>query len=71
MALAGNLEHIRSERSHTDLKKSLADSKQRGDRELQRTLAELAVAEKKGDHELAARLRASLESETPNGKQVD
>ena len=64
-----NLEHRKAETSHGELKKSLADSKKRGDRELQRLLAELAVAEKKGDHELAAQLRASLE--TSNGKQVD
>jgi DNA primase len=71
ISMTRNLEVRKSGVGSAELKKNLALAHRRGDRELERKLAQLAVAERQGDHELVAELRASLESETSNGKQVD
>ena len=45
--MAGNLANRKATADRTDLKKSLADAQRRGDRELQRQLAQLATSSRK------------------------
>jgi len=75
------LEGRRATGGRAELKKSLAEAGRSGDRELARTLALLATAERKGDVELIAKLRGELAKHndssdpastgSPNRKQVD
>ena len=73
-----NLDGKKGQLAQRDLGKDLAAAKRGNDRELQRKLAQLAEAERKGDRELVARitatlgatLGASLADET-NGKKGD
>ncbi len=53
-----------------ELEKSFIEADRSGNRDRARLLMQLAIAERKGDHEAAARIKTSLASETP-GKQVD
>ncbi len=53
-----------------ELEKSFIEADRSGNRDRARLLMQLAIAERKGDHETAARIKDSLASETP-GKQVD
>ena len=69
IAMTRNLEVRKADVGSADLKKSLALAHRRGDRELERQLAQLAVAERKGDRELVEQLRAAIEMS--HGKQVD
>jgi DNA primase len=69
-----NLEARKAEIERTRLRRSLSDAHRSGNRDKARLLSQLGVAERQGDHELAARLRESLaqsESESEPGKQVD
>jgi hypothetical protein len=45
--MAGNLARRKASAERADLKKSLADAQRRGDRELQRQLAQLATSSRK------------------------
>jgi DNA primase len=65
--MAGNLATRKASVEHAGLKKSLADASRRGDRDLQRRLAQLAEAERKGDREAVARITGEISSR----KQVD
>ena len=66
------LEHRQAEIERASVGKSLAGARHHGDRDRQRLLAQLAVAEKQGDAVSVARLRLSLsEPDTSAGKQVD
>jgi hypothetical protein len=73
LAMARNLEARKVEVGRNDLKKALADAGRTGNRDLARRLAQLAEAERKGDHELVARIKDSLASDETSspGKQVD
>jgi len=73
LAMAKNLEARKTEVGRNDLRKQLADAGRSNNRELQRQLARLAEAERKGDHELVARIKDSLASDETSspGKQVD
>ena len=68
-----NLEGRKGQLVQRELGKDLAVAKRGTDRERQRLLAQLAVAEAKGERELIASLRASLASfeDETNGKQVN
>jgi hypothetical protein len=69
-----NLEARKAEIERTRLRRSLTDAQRSGNRDKARLLSQLGVAERQGDHELAARLRESLaqsEAEAETGKQVD
>ncbi len=76
-----NLEARQEGVERSKLRVSLADAQRSGNRDKARLLSQLGVAERKGDHELAARLRESLaeqpgSDEAPNDepgnrKQVD
>jgi hypothetical protein len=68
--MTGNLTHRSAAVGLNELGKSLGDQKGKNDRDRARLLAQLAVAERKGDHEAAARIKDSLASES-QGKQVD
>ena len=70
LAMTKNLEHRKTTMGRTELEKSLSDAGRTGNRELARRLAQLAEAERKGDHEAVARIKESLASES-QGKQVD
>jgi DNA primase len=65
-----NLEARKAEVERSQLRRSLADAQRSGNRDKARLLSQLGVAERQGDHELAARLRESLAEQEP-GKQVD
>ena len=71
IAMTGNLEVRKTQVGRNQLEKTLADAKHKGNREHARLLAQLAQAERKGDHELVARIKDSLATETSSGKQVD
>ncbi len=73
LAMAKNLEARKTEVGRNDLRKQLADAGRSNNRELQRQLARLAEAERKGDHELVARIKDSIASDETSspGKQVD
>ena len=73
LAMAKNLEARKTTVGRNDLQKQLADAGRSNNRELQRQLARLAEAERKGDHELVARIKDSLASDETSspGKQVD
>ena len=71
IAMTGNLEVRKTQVGRNELEKTLADAKRKGNREHARLLAQLAQAERKGDHELVARIKESLATETSSGKQVD
>ncbi|MGE0871857.1 MAG: DNA primase [Kofleriaceae bacterium] len=60
IAMTRNLEVRKAEVGLAELKKSVVDAGRRGDRELARRLAQLAVAERTGNHELAAKIKDSL-----------
>lgn len=76
-----NLEARKAEIERTRLRRSLTDAQRSGNRDKARLLSQLGVAERQGDHELAARLREALaqqsppqaeaEAEAETGKQVD
>ena len=70
IAMTGNLETRASAKKFGEVGKTMAEAGRQGDRDRARLLAQLAVAERKGDHELAARIKVSLASES-QGKQVD
>ena len=73
LAMAKNLEVRKTQVGRNELNKSLVDAGRTGNRELARRLAQLAEAERKGDHELVARIKDSLASDETSspGKQVD
>jgi DNA primase len=73
VAMTRNLEVRKTQVGRNELNKSLADAGRTNNRELARKLAQLAQAERKGDHELAARIKESLASDETSspGKQVD
>jgi len=76
-----NLESRRDAIGRSQLRQSLGDAQRSGNRDKARLLSQLGVAERTGDHELAARLRESLAEsgaesdvaphEPGNRKQVD
>jgi len=72
-----NLEARKQEIERTKLRRTLSDAQRSGNRDKARLLSQLGVAERQGDHELAARLRETLaqqfsdEAEAETGKQVD
>ena len=69
-----NLDGKKGALAQRDLGKNLAAAKRGNDRELQRKLAQLAEAERKGDRELVARITASLGAslaDETNGKKGD
>ncbi len=76
-----NLEGRRAAGGRAELKKSLSEAGRSGDRELARRLAQIAEADRKGDHALVAKLRSELavKNDSPdpasaissNRKQVD
>lgn len=69
-----NLGARKAEIERTKLTRSLTDATRSGNRDKARLLSQLGVAERQGDHELAARLRETLaqtEAEAETGKQVD
>ncbi len=68
-----NLEARKSDIERTKLRRSLSDAQRSGNRDKARLLSQLGVAERQGDHELAARLRESLAQDeaAETGKQVD
>ncbi|MBA3542110.1 MAG: toprim domain-containing protein, partial [Deltaproteobacteria bacterium] len=68
VAMTTNLEVRKVQLERAALGKSLRTSGTHPDRELPRLLAQLAQAERKGDHEQVARLTAEISS---NRKQVD
>jgi hypothetical protein len=69
-AMTANLETAKRLRDRHDTAKLLVEAKRRSnDREFNRRVTELVVAERNGDWERAAQLRAELE--TSNGKQVE
>jgi DNA primase len=83
-AMTRNLEARKVEAGRVELRKSLEDARRRGDHVLARNLAQQAVAQRTGNHELASRLEderkagskteksASLvDPETSNRKQVE
>jgi DNA primase len=83
-AMTRNLEARKVQVGRTELTRTLADAKRRGDHELARQLTQQAVAERTGNHELATQLAderkagsktektASLAApETSNRKQVE
>lgn len=83
-AMTRNLEARKIDASRIELRKSLEDARRRGDHVLARNLAQQAVAQRTGNHELASRLEderkagskteksASLvDPETSNRKQVE
>ncbi|MEO7731991.1 MAG: toprim domain-containing protein, partial [Kofleriaceae bacterium] len=83
-AMTRNLEARKIDASRVELRKSLEDARRRGDHVLARNLAQQAVAQRTGNHELASRLEderragskteksASLvDPETSNRKQVE
>jgi len=84
-AMTRNLESRKVEAGRLELRKSLEDARRRGDHTLARNLAQQAVAQRTGNHELATRLEderkagsrtektASLveDPETSNRKQVE
>ena len=83
-AMTRNLEARKIEAGRVELRKSLEDARRRGDHVLARNLAQQAVAQRTGNHELASRLEderragskteksASLvDPETSNRKQVE
>jgi hypothetical protein len=83
-AMTRNLEARKVEAGRLELRKSLEDARRRGDHVLARNLAQQAVAQRTGNHELATRLEderragskteknASLvDPETSNRKQVE
>ena len=69
-AMADNLEARKATTERSKVLGSLADARRSGNRDKARLLSQLGVAERQGDHELAARLRESL-AEHETGKQVD
>ena len=70
MAMTRNLEVRAAKASVTEVGTRMGEAGRSGDRDRTRLLAQLAVAERKGDTEAAARIKDSLASET-QGKQVD
>ncbi|HVK88783.1 MAG TPA: DNA primase [Kofleriaceae bacterium] len=70
LKMIGNLEARRAELGRIELQKSLDEAKRTNDPQRARVTAQLAVAERKGDREQVARLKASLAEMSPE-KKVD
>lgn len=68
--MTSNLSHRAATVGRNELEKSFIEADRSGNRDRARLLMQLAIAERKGDHEAAARIKDSLASET-QGKQVD
>jgi DNA primase len=69
-----NLGARKAEIERTRLMRGISDATRGGNRDKARLLSQLGIAERQGDHELAARLRETLaqsEAEAEPGKQVD
>ncbi len=69
-----NLGSRKAEIERTKLMRGISDATRGGNRDKARLLSQLGIAERQGDHELAARLRETLaqsEAEAETGKQVD
>ncbi len=69
--MTSNLTHQAATVGHNELQNSLRDAGRSGDRDRARLLAQLAQAERKGDHETVARLKEELLASETQGKQVD
>jgi hypothetical protein len=68
--MIGNLEARRAELGKLELAKGLDEAKRTNDPQRARLIAQLAVAERKGDSEQAARIKDSL-AEMSSAKKVD